>query len=187
MKIIGSYPPVNNIPAIPAGYIINGVVVDFRITSSEWKSERPSPLVTSWDLFGANLRLSGAGGNIEFPLARGTPFITSIYNNLTPQFYTQHAIIRIAADHDLSGDTYSGYKFKVSFNNSPTSTYIIYVLGDQPLTLRKEGFSNLVATSPYNGVIQIAKLPDNPEGEAILDAHKGIWATGASVDTNADR
>jgi endo-1,3(4)-beta-glucanase len=186
--VIGSYPPMNNIPASPAGYIINGVVVDFRITSSEWKNERPSPLVTSWDLFGANLKLSSAnGGSIAFPLARGTPYITSIYNNLTPQFFTQHAIVRVIADRDLGGDTYSGYKFKVSFNNSPTSTYIIYVLGDQPLTLRKEGFSNLVATGVYNGVIQVAKLPDSPESEAILDSQKGIWATGASINTNVDR
>lgn len=178
---------MNNIPASPAGYIINGVVVDFRITSSEWRNERPTPLVTSWDLFGANLKLSGSGGNIEFPLARGTPFITSAYNNLTPQFFTQHAIIKISADNDLGSDTYSGYKFKVSFNNSPTSTYIIYILGDKPLTLKKEGFSNLVATGKYNGVIQVAKLPDQPGSEAILDAQNGVWATGATVNTNADR
>ncbi|KAI8093936.1 endo-1,3(4)-beta-glucanase, partial [Thamnidium elegans] len=185
-KVIGSYPPMNNIPASPAGYIINGVVVDLRITSKEWKNEKPSTLITKWDLFGANIKLSGNGGSINFPVARGTPFITSVYKNLTPQFFTQHAIIKITADKELGDNTYSGYKFKISFNNSPTSTYLIYVLGDQPLTLKKDGFSNLIATSSFNGVIQVAKLPDTSGSEEILDAHKGVWSTGGAVDTSAD-
>ncbi|KAI7893897.1 endo-1,3(4)-beta-glucanase [Mucor mucedo] len=185
-KVIGSYPPTNNIPASPAGYIINGVVVDLRITSKEWKTDTPSPLVTDWDLFGANLQLVSKAGSIEFPIARGASYITSVYHNLTPQFFTQHAIIRITADQDLGGDVYSGHKFKISFNNSPTSTYIIYVLGDKPLTLRKEGFSNLIATAPFNGVIQVAKLADMPGSEAVLDTHTGVWATGAKLETGAD-
>lgn len=163
-------------------------MADFRITSAEWTNEKPTPMVTSWDLFGANLRLSGSNGeNIEFPIARGSSFITSIYDNLTPQFFTQHAIINISADKDLGGDTYSGQKFKISFNDNPTSTYIIYVLGEQPLTLRKEGFSNLVASGKFSGVLQIAKLPDASDSEAVLDSHKGVWASGASVDTSQDR
>lgn len=162
-------------------------MVDLRITSKEWKSEKPSTLITKWDLFGANIKLSGSGGSINFPVARGTPFITSVYKNLTPQFFTQHAIIKITADKDLGDNTYSGHKFKISFNNSPTSTYLIYVLGDQPLTLKKDGFSNLIATSSFNGVIQVAKLPDAPGSEEILDAHKGVWSTGGTVDTSADR
>lgn len=163
-------------------------MADFRITSAEWTDEKPTPMVNSWDLFGANLRLSGSnGGSIEFPIARGSSFITSTYDNLTPQFFTQHAIINISADEDLGGDTYSGHKFKISFNDSPTSTYIIYVLGEKPLTLRKEGFSNLVATEKFSGVLQIAKLPDASDSEAVLDSHKGVWASGASVDTSQDR
>ena len=156
------------------------------MTSAEWEEETVSPLVTSWDLFGANLRLSSSSGSIEFPLARGASFITGVYDNLTPQFFTQHAIIRVSADKDLGGDTYSGKKFKVSFNNNPTSTYIIYVLGDKPLTLQKSGFSNLVATEKYNGVIQVAKLSDNSKSETLLDKHKGVWATGAKVETQDD-
>lgn len=185
--MIGSYPPTNNIPASPAGYIINGVVVDLRITSKEWKTDEPKPLVTEWDLFGANLQLASSGGSIEFPIARGASYITGVYHNLTPQFFTQHAIIKVTADNDLGDDVYSGHKFKISFNNSPTSTYIIYVLGDKPLTLKKEGFSNLIATEVFNGVIQVAKLSDTPGSEAVLDTHTGVWATGGSIETSPDR
>jgi endo-1,3(4)-beta-glucanase len=184
-KVVGSYPAMNNIPPSPAGYIINGVVVDLRITSKEWRSQAPQPLVTSWDLFGARLKLSSSSGFVEFPIARGTPFITGIYHNLTPQFFTQHAIISVAADNQI-GDVYNGRKFKISFNDNPTSTYLIYALGDAPLTLRKEGMSNLVADQVYNGPIQVAKLPD-AQSESILDAHHGIWSTGGKIDTNSYR
>lgn len=87
----------------------------------------------------------------------------------------------------MGDNTYSGFKFKVSFNNNPSSTFIIYVLGEQPLTLKKEGLQNLVASSTFTGVIQIAKLPKAEGSEEVLDAHKGTWATGGTVDTSADR
>jgi endo-1,3(4)-beta-glucanase len=176
---------MNNIPPSPAGYIINGVVVDLRMTSKEWRSEVPRPLVTRWDLFGALLKLTSSSGFVEFPIARGTPFITGIYHNLAPQFYTQHAIINVVADSQM-GDTYTGRKFKISFNDNPTSTYLIYALGNAPLTLRKEGLNNLVAEQVYNGPIQVAKLPD-AQSESVLDAHRGIWSTGGNINTNSDR
>lgn len=176
---------MNNIPPSPAGYIINGVVVDLRMTSKEWNSDAPKPLVTRWDLFGALLKLTSSSGSVEFPIARGTPFITGVYNNLTPQFFTQHAIINVVADSQ-TGETYTGHKFKISFNDNPTSTYLIYALGDAPLTLKKENMNNLVAEQVYNGPIQVAKLP-NEQSESILDAHHGIWSTGGKVDTNSDR
>lgn len=173
---------MNNIPSSPAGYIINGVVVDMRLTAQEW-NKAPEPLVTSWSQFSANLRLTGSDGNVNFPIVRGQSFVTAEYYNLTPQFFTQHAIISVTADQ-VNGDVYTGKKFKISFNDNPTSTYLIYALND-PLTLTKRDMNNLVASGKYNGVIQIAKLPSE-EAEAILDAHHGVWATGGSIDTSTD-
>lgn len=173
---------MNNIPPSPAGYIINGVVVDIRLTAQEW-TKAPSPLVTNWGHFNAHLRLSGGNGKVEFPLVRGQSFITAAYTGLTPQFFTQHAIISVAADQ-ANGDVYTGKKFKISFNDSPTSTYLIYAL-DGPLTLTKQGMNNLVASGKYNGVIQVAKLP-SAEGEAILDAHHGVWPTTGTINTSKD-
>lgn len=176
---------MNNIPPSPAGYIINGVVVDLRLTAQEWtnKAAAPEPLVTQWGHFNAHLRLSGGNGKVEFPLVRGQSFITAAYTGLTPQFFTQHAIIHVTADQQ-GGDVYTGKKFKVSFNDNPTSTYLIYAL-DGPLTLTKQGMNNLVASDKYNGVIQVAKLP-SAQDEAILDAHHGVWPTSATIDTSKD-
>lgn len=164
--------------------MINGVVVDFRITAKEWKTERPKQLVTRWDLFSANIQLHSSSGKIDFPISRGTAYITSTYHHLTPQFFTQHAVINVEAKR-VAEDTYTDTKFKVSFNDNPTNTYIIYALNG-PITLKKEGMNNLIATNKYTGVIQVAKLP-NAESEAVLDAHHGVWVTGGKVKTNKDR
>ncbi|KAI8057522.1 endo-1,3(4)-beta-glucanase [Gilbertella persicaria] len=185
-KVIGRYEAMNNIPASPAGYMINGVVVDFRITANEWQQTRPKPSVTRWNHLGATLRLSSTPTTyITFPLSRGAAFVTAEYHQLTPHFFTQHAILSVVSDIEQGQDTFTGHKFKVSMNDHPTSTFVIYVLGDQPLRLRKDGMNRLVADTPYEGVIQVAKLP-SPEAEAVLDQHHGVWATGGQVKTNSD-
>ncbi|KAI7902925.1 endo-1,3(4)-beta-glucanase [Cokeromyces recurvatus] len=172
--IIGGYPAMNNVPATPAGYAINSAVIDFRISAKEWSS-RPSPLVTQWDLLSAQLKLSSqSGSNIVFPITRGSAFITAQYQTLTPQFFTQHAIINVKAD---GNDVTTGQKFKITLNNG--STWLVYVLG-KPITLKQTNMNLLVATEPYNGVIQVTKLP-RPEDEATLDAYHGVWATGGKV------
>ncbi|KAG0930179.1 hypothetical protein G6F57_000195 [Rhizopus arrhizus] len=184
-KVIGRYQTTNNVPETSAGYIINGVVVDLRITSAEWKDHQPVPTVTSWDLFGANLKLAASNGCIQFPIARGMPFVTAIYDNLTPQFFTQHAILKINGKDAQNADTFTGRKFKLSFNDSPTSTFLIYALGEEPLSLKKVGHNNLIASGIYSGLIQVAKLPSE-EGEGTLDASTGIWATGGDLDLDLE-
>ncbi|CAO3669592.1 hypothetical protein G6F70_000589 [Rhizopus microsporus] len=185
-KVVGSYSSMNNVPETPAGYIVNGVVVDFRVTSAEWKDQRPEPLITSWDLFGANIRLQSKSGSIDFPVARGMSYVTALYNDLTPQFFTQHAILQVSSDMFQSNDTYTGRKFKLSFNDNPTSTFIIYALGKEPLTLKKSGNNNLVAASKYNGPIQVTKLPSK-ESEIVLDFNRGTWATGGDIKFDLNR
>ncbi|EIE78560.1 hypothetical protein RO3G_03264 [Rhizopus delemar RA 99-880] len=184
-KVVGRYQTTNNVPETPAGYIINGVVVDLRITSAEWKDHQPVPTITSWDLFGANLKLAASNGCIQFPIARGMPFVTAIYENLTPQFFTQHAILKINGKDAQNDDTFTGRKFKLSFNDNPTSTFLIYALGKEPLSLKKVGHNNLIANGIYNGLIQVAKLPSE-EGEGVLDASTGIWATGGDLNLDLE-
>ncbi|KAG1454741.1 hypothetical protein G6F56_007244 [Rhizopus delemar] len=185
-KVVGAYQLTNNVPETTAGYFVNGVVVDLRLTSAEWKDEKPETTVTDWDLFGANVKLATSDGSINFPISRGMPFVTAIYEDLTPQFFTQHAIIKVNDKDAQDQDTFTGRKFKLSFNDNPTSTFLIYALGDEPLTLKKAGHNNLISSDTYNGLIQVAKLP-NSEAERILDASKGVYATGGDLDLNLER
>lgn len=187
--MLGSYPAQNNVPEVKAGYMINGVVVDFRVTAKEFENKLPNQTVTRWDLFSSDIQLASPDDPnkyIDFPLSRGMPFVTSKYNSLTPKFFTQHAIIKVEADKTESTDTYSGYKFKLSFNNNPQSTFIIYVLGDKPLTFVKKGLNNFVSNSEFTGVIQVGKLP-KPEHEDLLDKSKGVWATGGKIDADISK
>ncbi|KAI8971084.1 endo-1,3(4)-beta-glucanase [Pilobolus umbonatus] len=179
-KILGTYPPMNNVPYTPGGYMINGVFVDLRISTVEWGSEKPKQEVTDWNLFGANLKLSSGNGSVEFPISRGMAYVTSIFDRLTPQFSTQHHIVTIEADKKVDDITYSGHKFKVTYNDDPASTFIIYALGKSPLVLKREGPSNLISQNKYTGPIQVAKLP-SPAAESTLDRFKGVWTSGGEV------
>ena len=131
------------------------------------------------------MKLAASNGCIQFPIARGMPFVTAIYDNLTPQFFTQHAILKINGKDAQNADTFTGRKFKLSFNDNPTSTFLIYALGEEPLSLKKVGHNNLIASGIYSGLIQVAKLPSE-EGEGTLDASTGIWATGGDLDLDLE-
>ncbi|KAI7854348.1 endo-1,3(4)-beta-glucanase [Circinella umbellata] len=193
-KIYGAYPQTNNVPPTKAGYMINSVVVDIRLTCAEWPrgSEEPKTSVTYWDHFSAHLKLSSPRNDqqyIRFPIVRGMAYVTAEYQNLTPQFFSQHAIIRIDTDGQSqqigNNALYTGRKIKISMNDTPTSTFLIYALGDQPLTLRMEGNSNLVSTQVYNGVIRVAKLPSDQD-ESSLDRYKDQWPISGEIQAESD-
>ncbi|KAI8391179.1 endo-1,3(4)-beta-glucanase [Radiomyces spectabilis] len=185
-KTYGSYPAMNDVPATQMGFFINGVLTDLRFTSKEWSREKPEPKVTYWDHFGATLRLSSPRNptkRIDFPLARGMPFVTGTYSGLTPHFYSEHGIQQVVAASNNNG-TYGGRKFKVTMNDPSHTTFIIYALGG-PLQLRKIGNSKLEATTIYNGVIRVAKLP-SPDHERLLDDYFDVWTVGGTITTGTD-
>lgn len=187
-KVIGEYQAQNNVPETDTGYFINQQKVDLRFTTAEWEDATPLQNVTSWDMLSANLRLSSQRNTkqyIDFPLVRGMAYITADYHNLTPQFFSQNAIIEITAAKS-SNKSYSGRKFKLKFNDTPTSYFVIYALGKDPLTLRQVDGQNLVSDKPYNGIIRAAKLTDDSSSESILDEYVHVWPVGAKVDAYSD-
>lgn len=189
-QVIGEYPAVNDVPATQAGYMINSVVVDMRLTCAEWANERPEMKVTSWDALTANVRLASpsAASHIDFPLARGMAYVTALYQDLTPNFFTQHAIIEVTADGQSTQDTFTGTRFRLRMNDPQGSVFLIYALGNQPLTLTRSGMSNLVASTRYTGPIRIAKVPGGqPQAEEVLDKSSGIWATAGQVTASSSR
>jgi endo-1,3(4)-beta-glucanase len=162
--------------------------VDLRFTASEWGHSKVIPNVTSWDLFSAHLRLQTSGNDrqyIEFPIVRGMAYVTANYANLTPQFFSQNAIIEITADKK-SNNTYQGRKFKIKFNDMPRTSFIIWALGDDDLTLRKSDERNLVADKPYNGIIRAAKVLTNGSFEKILDDRVKVWPIGANITAKSN-
>ncbi|KAI9245682.1 endo-1,3(4)-beta-glucanase [Phascolomyces articulosus] len=200
VKTFGSYPETNNVPPTEAGYMINNVVVDLRMTCNEWSRDAiqkeqqkpPKQSVTYWDHFSAHLKLytpSQAEQYIRFPIVRGMAYVTADYHNLTPRFFTQHAIISLDVDGESQriedNAVYTGSKFKISMNDTPTSTFLIYALGNETLTLRKEGTSNLVSTNVYNGIIRVAKLPSDQD-ESTFDQFKDRWPVSADIQAESN-
>ncbi|KAG2187346.1 hypothetical protein INT44_005032 [Umbelopsis vinacea] len=191
-KIYGEYAAQNNVPKTEEGYFINPQNVDLRFTASEWdNSSSVEPNLMSWDLFSATLRLQTSGNDqqyIDFPIVRGMAYVTANYVDLTPQFFSQNAIIEITADKK-SNNTYQGRKFKLKFNDNPTSYFLIYALGDEDLVLKQTDDRNLVAHKTYNGIIRIAKVLDDEAFEDLLDDRVEVWPIGAklSAESNGQR
>ncbi|ORY97660.1 endo-1,3(4)-beta-glucanase [Syncephalastrum racemosum] len=187
-RVYGEYPAVNDVPPTQAGYMINSVVVDLRLTCTEWANVRPDLKVTSWDALTANVRLASPSSesHIDFPLARGMAYVTALYQGLTPNVFTQHAIVEVTADGQSTQDTFTGHRFRLKMNDPQSSVYLIYALGNQPLTLTRSGFSNLVASAPYDGPIRIAKVPGGEsQAEEVLDRSRGVWATAGQVTASS--
>ncbi|RUS16641.1 endo-1,3(4)-beta-glucanase [Endogone sp. FLAS-F59071] len=181
-KVQGSYPPTNNVPASNAGYYINSFTVDLRFTANEWSSVTPTQSVTYWDLFSATVKLGSGPGSITFPISRGMAYVTAKYSGLTPQFYSQNAILSI--NGAAPSGWVSGNKFKLAFNDSSTSTYIIYVLGSQILTLGLSSTQTLTASSIFTGTIRIAKLPSASDAESVLDDRKNVYTMAGTVSAS---
>ncbi|GAB5587812.1 endo-1 [Umbelopsis nana] len=186
-KTFGQYEAQNDVPKTEEGYFINQQKVDLRFTAVEWGHAAVDTNVTSWDMFSANLKLQTSGKDkqyVEFPIVRGMAYVTANYVNLTPQFFSQNAIIEITADK-VSNNTYYGRKFKLKFNDTPTTYFIIYALGDDGLSLKRADAQNLVSDKPYNGIIRAAKLPD-AAFEKMLDDRANVWATGANLSAESN-
>lgn len=188
-KIYGMYEAQNNVPKTDEGYFINPQNVDLRFTASEWnKNSSVEPILTSWDLFSTTLRLQTSGNDqqyIDFPIVRGMAYVTANYVDLTPQFFSQNAIIEITANKKAN-NTYQGRKFKLKFNDNPTSYFLIYALGDEDLVLKKTDDRNLVADKAYNGIIRIAKVLDDEAFEDLLDDRAEVWPIGAKLSAQSN-
>ncbi|OZJ01612.1 hypothetical protein BZG36_05327, partial [Bifiguratus adelaidae] len=177
-KMIGYHPPTDTIPSDAAGYYLNTQVVDVRLTAVEWTVE-PRRTIKAFDLLSVTLELSGGGGSARFPIVRGMAYVTALYDQLTPQFYTQHAMIDIDCAVKSNGEYY-GDRFVVRFNDNPTSCFVIYALNG-PLTLHLVGTQNLVCQHIYRGTVRVAKVP-NTEAIQVLDDLRQVIPTGGTVN-----
>ncbi|CAO3587931.1 unnamed protein product [Absidia cylindrospora] len=190
-KTLGGYPAMNNAPQTDTGYMLNPVVVDMRLTCKEWMPHLAPPTlrILSWDHLGATIQLHGGDQQrMQVPLSRGMAYITAHYQELTPQFFTQHQIFSIESEDQVRMDSstvvYKGDRFKLTLNDSFSTVFLLYAL-DGPLELIFSGPSALVALKPYTGTIRLAKLSNNVD-ESILDEHISTWTEGGSVDTNGN-
>ncbi|KAG0045532.1 hypothetical protein BGZ83_009263 [Gryganskiella cystojenkinii] len=126
-------------------------------------------------------RLENPMEYIRIPIVRGMAFITGVYNNLTPRFFSTVLIRTVTLDTRFpSRDGWVKYRFLIENG----ITWLVYAKTDdnQSPSLRLEMRSpkEVVATSgKFKGLIQISKVPAGNEidAETIYDRSIGTYAT----------
>lgn len=114
---------------------------------------------------------ASTSGSMRAPLVRGSPFITMIYDGLTPVLRAGSANVT-----DLTG---SGSRYEVTLDNG--NTWIIYA--SAPITLTRIG-NEVRADAPFDGFLRIAR--QNATASSVLDAHSGAVPVGGDVDAGID-
>ncbi len=155
-----------------ADYVLSVFTRDVALQTTEPLASRG---LSSRDSLSATMRWTNAGGgSLVAPLVRGMPYVTAIYDKLTPKVGSVHAIVSI--EGGSSGAPLTGDRFVLAMNDG--CTWILYA--SKPLTFTRAG-SELIASAPFTGVLRVANVPA-PDAVAILDAHRGAYPTGGAVD-----
>jgi len=136
-------------------------------------SETVTRSVTAYDQLGVNIDWKGADNKkMSLPLVRGSPYVTMIYNGLTPFIDSNAVILKVNDQSPKTGTT--GTRFKINMNNG--QTWIIYA--SNSITLDCSG-DIIRASAPYTGTLRaIIKKTDD---ESLLDAHAVPYPTGGDV------
>ncbi|KAM3075487.1 endo-1,3-beta glucanase [Clarireedia jacksonii] len=112
-------------------------------------------------------------------------FITALYNTATPILSSGVFFQSISLLPSPAGRTSSIRKYKIALMDG--STWVLYGTSTSssqaPLTLTLQSPSLILATTPFSGTIQVAKLAPSSiaAAETLHDAAAGAYARSASV------
>ncbi|WBW73645.1 cell wall and ascospore endo-1,3-beta-glucanase Eng2 [Schizosaccharomyces osmophilus] len=122
-------------------------------------------------------------GSITFPIVTGSAFISSIYKNLTPVFNSTISVKSLEKS-DFSG----GSKYKVTLNDNKLWLIYAFPSDSSSFDLKQDSNSKLTASSKFNGLVQVCKVPNasvsDGSGEKTFDQYAGVYATGITLSAN---
>jgi len=140
-------------------------------------AENVTRTLTSYDHLAVTMEWNADNKKMTLPLVRGSPYVTMIYDGLTPYIDSNAVILKVNDQSPKAGTT--GTRFKIYMNNG--QTWIIYA--SNSITLDCSG-DIIRATGPYTGVLRaIIKKTDD---ESLLDAHAVSYPTGGEVSYNVE-
>jgi endo-1,3(4)-beta-glucanase len=161
----------------PPQYYLNPLdMISWNMGATEFDSQMQMALDTPTQ-FTLNAKMSPSSGDgvLTIPLVQGMGFITGIYDGLTPLLSTSgKAIIEFK-----KSAIENGHKYKIGFNDGRTWLVYVFSSAGTQFTLSQVG-QNLQGSAPFNGYIQIAKIPpgnNGEEAEATYDQFAGTYVT----------
>jgi len=143
-------------------------------------SESSSMHINSYDQLSVTLKWEqiGGSGSLLSPIVRGSPYITMIYNSMTPVLLSSHALLTVNGNG--GSGPFNGTEFSVFINNG--QTWKIYSLNGTPVTFYKRN-NQLVSDTPFTGVLRAAILLRQSD-EQILGSSSQVYPIGAGISYN---
>ncbi|MFZ8836631.1 MAG: glycosyl hydrolase [Flavobacteriales bacterium] len=137
--------------------------------------------IIDYDPLSVTLRWNGAGGNMRAPIVRGMPYLTTIYEGLTPELNTIHAIMSINGTSPNA--TITDDRFEIALNNG--QTWVLYA--SESIALTFTGNNSLTGPTNWNGTLRLAIVGGNgvSTDATLLDAHSDAYPAGGSVVATA--
>ena len=167
-------------PGITTGetYVISTFVNNWTLGADESLAAHH---VVDYDPLSVTVEWTGGTGTLQAPVVRGMPYLTAVYDGLTPKVTTIHAILSI--NGTLPNATITDNRFEFVLNNG--QTWVLYA--SEVITLVFVGNNTLLGPTDWNGVLRMAISEGNNvvTDTSLLDAHADAYPTGGSVAATA--
>ena len=122
--------------------------------------------------------------SIRFPLCQGSGFMTAVYTNLEPILQTGVFFQNVT----FGGSPRAGvFKYHITLEDG--KHWLMYMIPSDKIQPHVALVSDTLVqgpTSPWSGVIQVAKNPDGANGESIYDSAAGMYPLMASLSGSVD-
>lgn len=154
-----------------------GVMTVFIPNLSLGCTESANRTLTGYDQLGVTMQWKTGANKMTLPLVRGSPYVTMIYDGLTPFIDSNAVILKVNDQAPKAGTTAT--RFKINLNNGQTW----YIYASTSITLDCSS-DMLTATAPYTGVLRA--IMNKTADESLLDAHSVPYPTGGDVSYTVD-
>jgi endo-1,3(4)-beta-glucanase len=130
------------------------------------------------------LRNNVENQNITFSLMQGSGFISAVYSNLTLRLESK---VSFRSFEPIRTSSHiHGFRFQLEDG----TFWLLYALpfpGSRPLNLCRVNQTRLESDVPYNGLIQLTKVPRGSSNfEEIANKCAGTWATSTNLSASFD-
>ena len=130
------------------------------------------------------LQPSSYSGSLRMPLVQGMAFVTAIYQDLTPRFFSGVGFQSCTTTKSSRTNI-----FKCRIVLSDWSTWLLYVASPAQAAVQLQIINRheiqMDCGQPFCGTIQVTKCP-SPGSEYVFDTCAGAWATDIVVSGSLD-